>query len=51
MINSTKARQKTIKRIDNNIKLRRIPIARREMPATIAKLNQQEIKLDKTFTL
>lgn len=51
IITSTKACQKIIKLIDNNIKVRRIPVARREMSATIAKLSQQKIKLEKTFTL
>ena len=51
MISEIKTCQKMVKLLDDNAKLRAIPIARRTAPATLDKLKLQETELDKTFQL
>jgi len=51
VISEIKACQKMIKLLDENAKIRAIPIARRTAPATLAKLKQMDTELNKTFQL
>jgi len=51
VISQIKACQKMIKLLDENAKIRAIPIARRTAPATLAKLKQMDAELNKTFQL
>ena len=43
--------KKIIKLLDDNKKLRTIPMQRRETPSTISKLEDMKMRLDKTFVL
>ena len=51
MISEIKACEKMIKLLDNNSKLRAIPIARRSTASTLTKLQKQKLELDKTFQI
>ena len=51
MISEIKACEKMIKLLDNNSKLRAIPIARRSTASTLTKLQKQQLELDKTFQI
>ena len=51
MITERKACEKIVKLVDDNNKLRSIPVKRRSSPATISKLEQADIELDQTFSL
>lgn len=51
MISEIKACQKMIKLLDENAKLRAIPLGRRSTPTVLAKLKQMDTDLNKTFQL
>lgn len=51
MISGKKACEKMIKLLASNAKIRAIPVSRRKTTATVAKLEQMETELSKTFAL
>ena len=51
MILEHKACEKMIKLLEKNSKLRAIPVARRSTKASLEKVKQQDVELDKTFDL
>ncbi|XP_078286949.1 lethal(3)malignant brain tumor-like protein 2 isoform X2 [Rhinoraja longicauda] len=51
VISEGKACQKMIKLLDENAKIRAIPMARRKASATLAKLTQMDTELNKTFQI
>jgi len=51
MISDKKSCEKIIKLLDNNSKLRAIPTSRRSTASTLAKVQQHQLELDKTFQI